>query len=121
MSSLDAAALAVPKGSLVLVTGANGLVGSHIADQYLYYGYKVRGTARDTDKNAWLVDFFRARYGEDSFELFKVPDMNAEGAYDDAVKGRPFLRRDRKGIFGPGSSQARFSQASPFSRTRPPS
>ncbi|KAH7144207.1 hypothetical protein B0J13DRAFT_635165 [Dactylonectria estremocensis] len=79
--------LAVPKGSTVLVTGANGLLGSHIADQFLTYGYKVRGTVRDPEKSSWLADVFEKSYGKGSFELFKVPDMVAESAFSDAVKG----------------------------------
>lgn len=79
--------LAVPKGSAVLVTGANGLLGSHIADQFLTYGYKVRGTVRDLEKSSWLVDVFEKNYGKGSFELFKVPDMAVESAYNEAVKG----------------------------------
>ncbi|KAK7716924.1 hypothetical protein SLS64_002467 [Diaporthe eres] len=78
---------AVPKGSTVLVTGANGLLGSHIADQFLEYGYKVRGTVRDTEKNAWLQALFDKKYGKGSFELFKVADLTSEGAFDEAVKG----------------------------------
>lgn len=79
--------LAVPKGSTVLVTGANGLLGSHIADQFLEHGYKVRGTVRDTEKNAWLQAAFEKKYGKGSFELVKVSDLTAEGAFDEAVKG----------------------------------
>ena len=79
--------LAVPKGSTVLVTGANGLLGSHIADQFLEHGYKVRGTVRDTEKNAWLQTVFDKKYGKGSFELFKVPDLTVDGAFDEAVKG----------------------------------
>ncbi|RKK57111.1 hypothetical protein BFJ69_g17579 [Fusarium oxysporum] len=84
MSPLDNPA--VPKGSTVLVTGANGLLGSNIADQFLEYGYRVRGTVRDTEKNAWLQTLFDKKYGEGKFELFKVPDLEVEGAFDEAVK-----------------------------------
>ncbi|KAK7419023.1 hypothetical protein QQX98_003525 [Neonectria punicea] len=85
MPSLDN--LAVPKGATVLVTGANGLLGSHIADQFLEYGYNVRGTVRDTEKNAWLVDVFEKNHGPGRFELHRVADMAAEGAFDEAIKG----------------------------------
>ncbi|KAH7247627.1 uncharacterized protein BKA55DRAFT_676928 [Fusarium redolens] len=77
----------VPKGSLVLVTGANGLLGSHIAKQFLEYGYKVRGTVRDATKFSWLLELFRKDYGRDSFELVQVDDLAAKGALDEAVKG----------------------------------
>ncbi|KAG8158145.1 hypothetical protein KVR01_011906 [Diaporthe batatas] len=79
--------LAVPKGSLVLVTGANGLLGSHIADQFLEHGYRVRGTVRDTEKNAWLQALFDQKHGGGNFELYKVADLQADGAFDEAVKG----------------------------------
>ncbi|KAF9873042.1 aldehyde reductase [Colletotrichum karsti] len=79
--------LAIPKGSTVLVTGANGLLGSHIAKQFLEYGYKVRGTVRNPDKVGWLSAAFDKAYGEGKFELVKVADMAAEGAFDEAVKG----------------------------------
>lgn len=79
--------LAIPKGATVLVTGANGYIGSHVADQYLLRGYKVRGTVRDQNKNAWLAEFFHHRYGRDSFELVSVSDLAVDGAFDEAVKG----------------------------------
>ncbi|KAM5347407.1 hypothetical protein ACJ41O_010412 [Fusarium nematophilum] len=78
---------AVPKGSIVLVTGANGFLGSHIADQFLRHGYKVRATVRDPSKESWAVNVFSKLYGKDSFELVAVPEMEVDGAYDEAVKG----------------------------------
>ncbi len=86
MTPLDNAV--IPKGSLVLVTGANGLMGSHVAKQFLEYGYKVRGTVRDTTKFKWLVELFQKEYGKDSFELVHVDDLAAKGAFDKTVKGK---------------------------------
>jgi nucleoside-diphosphate-sugar epimerase len=80
---------AIPKGSTVLVTAANGFIGSHIADQFLHHGFKVRGTVRNVDKNAWLTSTFDKKYGSGRFELWNISDMAAEGAFDDAVKGTP--------------------------------
>jgi nucleoside-diphosphate-sugar epimerase len=74
-------------GSLVVVTGVNGLIGSHIADQLLVRGYNVRGAVRDVEKSRWLSDFFGGRHKDAKFELVSVPDMSAEGCYDEAVKG----------------------------------
>ncbi|KAJ3544014.1 hypothetical protein NM208_g3266 [Fusarium decemcellulare] len=85
MGSLDNPA--VQKGALVLVTGVNGFLGSHIADQFLEHGYKVHGTVRNVDKCSWLVKLFEKKYGEGNFHLVEVPDMIAEGAFDEAVKG----------------------------------
>ncbi|KAF4449991.1 aldehyde reductase, partial [Fusarium albosuccineum] len=84
MGSLNT--LAVPKGSTVLVIGANGLLGSHIADQFLDYGYNVRGAVRDLDKNSWLSTVFDKKYGKGVFELARVSDMASKGAFTEAVK-----------------------------------
>lgn len=78
---------AVPKGSTVLVTGANSYIGSHVADQLLLLGYKVRGTARDATKAKRVQDLFDKKYGTGKFEGVVVPDMSVEGAYDEVIKG----------------------------------
>lgn len=79
-------AFAIPKGSTVLVTGVNGLIGSHIANQFLEHGYNVRGTVRDLGANNWVVSAFE-KFGNGRFELVKVVDMNSRGAFDEAIKG----------------------------------
>lgn len=78
----------IPKGSWVLVTGVNGYVASHTADQLLQHGYKVRGTVRNTTKNQWIKDLFDRKYGAGCFELVQVEDMTSPGAFDHAVKGK---------------------------------
>ena len=78
---------AIPKDSLVLVTGANGFIGSHVVDQFLGAGYKVRGTARSESKGAWVKELFDKKYGPGKFELAVVPDMNQKGAFNEAMKG----------------------------------
>lgn len=84
---------AVAPGSTVLVTGANGFVGAHVADQLLHRGYKVRGTVRDAVKHQWLAKLFSQKYGAGNFELVTVKDMREPGAFDDAVSGTyPYLR-----------------------------
>ena len=75
-------------GSIVLVTGANGFIGSHVADQLIQAGYRVRGTARDISKISWVKDLFDERHGPGKFEPVVVADMAKPGAYDDACKGR---------------------------------
>ncbi|RAK84428.1 NAD(P)-binding protein [Aspergillus costaricaensis CBS 115574] len=77
----------IPKDSWVLVTGANGYVASHTADQLLQQGYRVRGTVRDPSKSRWIEHLFHEKYGADRFELVRVEDMTAPGAFDQAVKG----------------------------------
>lgn len=78
---------AIEKGSTVLVTAANGFIGSNIADQFLRLGYKVRGTTRKPEKNAWLSKLFDSKYGPGKFEFVAVPDMEADEAFDRATKG----------------------------------
>jgi nucleoside-diphosphate-sugar epimerase len=78
----------ITKGSTVLVTGANGFIGSHIVDQLLKLDYKVRGTVRTEAKGKWVQDFFDNKYGQGKLELVVVPAMGVKGAFDDAVKGQ---------------------------------
>jgi nucleoside-diphosphate-sugar epimerase len=78
----------IPTGSRVLVTGINGLIGAHVADQILSAGYIVRGTVRNTEKNSWVIDVFEKKYGKGKVELVQVEDLTAEGAFDDAMKGK---------------------------------
>ncbi|KAH9205319.1 hypothetical protein DL95DRAFT_528881 [Leptodontidium sp. 2 PMI_412] len=77
----------IPLGSTVLVTGINGYVGSHVADQLLLAGYKVRGTARDPQKAAGLVALWDGKYGKNKVEVITVKNMVVAGAFDEAVKG----------------------------------
>lgn len=87
MSSSPTDQFVAPKGSAVLITGAAGFIGSHIADQFLKHGYKVRGTTRSPEKNAWISDLFDKRYGPSNFELAAVPDMAEPNAFAQVVKG----------------------------------
>lgn len=84
---LSPADASLPKGSLVLVTGANGYIASHIVDQVLLAGYHVRGTVRDAAKAAWTTEVFNSRHGAGTYSAVVVPDMAVDGAFDDAVKG----------------------------------
>ena len=78
----------IPKGSWILVTGANGFLASHIVRQFLQRGYKVRGTVRDPSKSSWLTqDVFKTHADDGSFEMVHVPDLGAKDAFADAVIG----------------------------------
>ncbi|KXX77811.1 Aldehyde reductase 2 [Madurella mycetomatis] len=77
----------IPPSSLILVTGANGLIASHIVDQLLAAGYLVRGTVRSASRCSYLTALFNTRHGPNRFELFEVPDVTAPGAWDVALKG----------------------------------
>ena len=85
--SLTSESFAISKGSTIFITGVNGFIGSHIADQFLRLGFKVRGTTRSLEKNTWISALFKRRYGNGTFELAEVPDMRKQGAFVQAVKG----------------------------------
>ncbi|KAM0451770.1 hypothetical protein ACHAO4_005727 [Trichoderma viride] len=76
---------AIPRGSLVLVTGANGYIGSHVVDQLLALDYKVRGTVRD--KKPWLDEYFEKKYGKGKFESVAVQAIEDAGAFANVAEG----------------------------------
>lgn len=76
---------ALPSGSLVLVTGANGFIGSHVVNTFLELGYRVRGTVREP--KPWLDDFFTNKYGVGKFESAVVPQIDVADAFKECIKG----------------------------------
>ncbi|KZP20199.1 NAD-P-binding protein [Athelia psychrophila] len=75
--------MSTEKSELILVTGANGFLGSHIIHQLLEKGYRVRGTARGP-KVALSREIFSS-YG-DKFEVIAVNDT-AKDDVSEAVQG----------------------------------
>lgn len=78
---------AIPKGSTVLVTGANGFIGSHVCNELLQLGFNVRGTVRDVSKCAWLPEALKRQRQKGDFMLVSLPDMEKECAFDAAIEG----------------------------------
>ncbi len=78
---------AIPLDSTVLVTGINGYIGTHVADQLLLAGYRVRGTVRDEAKAKTVRELFAGKYGEDRIATVIVADMSVPGAFDEACQG----------------------------------
>ncbi|RAQ41226.1 cinnamoyl-CoA reductase [Aspergillus flavus] len=74
MASIEKEQYAIAPGSRVLVTGANGFIGSHVVQQLLSLGYVVRGTVRS--QKPWLDELFRSKYGPNSFEPVVIPDLS---------------------------------------------
>jgi nucleoside-diphosphate-sugar epimerase len=84
--------LAIQPGTTIFVTGANGLIGSHVIEQLLKMGYNVRGAVRSVGKCQWLADYFRNTNESVKLELVEVPDMTVDGCYDEAVQGKSSAR-----------------------------
>lgn len=78
---------ALAPGDLLLVTGASGFIGSHVAHEALKAGLRVRLTVRTQEKGEKLISAFGSEYGTDKIELALVPDMSQPGAYNEAIKG----------------------------------
>ena len=94
----DAQQEPIPNDATILVTGANGFVGSHVADKFLQRGFKVRGVVRDRARSAWLAQLFHNKYGRDSFDLFPVADMATEGAFSEAAAGTSPSQQHEQGM-----------------------
>jgi nucleoside-diphosphate-sugar epimerase len=71
----------------VLVTGINGYIGSHIGLQLLHKGYSVLGTVRTISKAQRLLEGAYKDYTS-QLKVVEVPDISAEGAFDESVKGK---------------------------------
>ncbi|KAF5973505.1 NADPH-dependent aldehyde reductase [Fusarium bulbicola] len=79
---------AIPRGSWVLVTGANCYTGSHVVIELLKQGFKVRGTVRDLSYSKWLLEHpaVEPHADEGKVELV-VANTSKPGDFDEAVKG----------------------------------
>ncbi|KAK7591627.1 hypothetical protein V3481_006270 [Fusarium oxysporum f. sp. vasinfectum] len=80
--------MAIPRGSWVLVTGANCYTGSHVVIELLKQGFKVRGTVRDLSYSKWLLEHpsVKPHTDEGKVELV-VANTSKPGDFDEAVKG----------------------------------
>lgn len=71
----------------VLVTGINGYLASNIGMAVLQRGYRLRGTVRAAERASQLMNGPWQEYAS-RIEIVEVPDICAESAFDEAVKGQ---------------------------------
>ncbi|KAL7650373.1 hypothetical protein ACMYSQ_012170 [Aspergillus niger] len=70
--------------SVILVSGANGFLGTWIVRQLLEEGYSVRAAVRTMERGAYLKELFKS-HGE-RLEIVAVGDLTEVNAFSDAVK-----------------------------------
>lgn len=69
----------------VFVSGATGFLAQHICQQLIDRGYYVVGSVRSAEKGQDLKKLLKS----DNFSFEIVPDIVAEGAFDEALKNNP--------------------------------
>ncbi|KAF7585964.1 hypothetical protein BBP40_009755, partial [Aspergillus hancockii] len=87
--------------SLALITGATGFIGSQVALRVLQAGYRVRLAIRRAEQADKLRRIF-ADY-EKLLEFAIVPDITAEGCFDDALKDAEYVLHLASPLPKPGS------------------
>uniref|UniRef100_A0A0W0G8E9 Putative D-lactaldehyde dehydrogenase n=1 Tax=Moniliophthora roreri TaxID=221103 RepID=A0A0W0G8E9_MONRR len=76
-----------PSNYTVLVTGANGYIAAWIVAILLERGYTVHATVRSESRGEKLLETHKASVDSGKLKLVIVKDMQADGAWDEAVKG----------------------------------
>ncbi|KAL2393208.1 hypothetical protein ABEF93_001167 [Exophiala dermatitidis] len=86
-SGVDSTSTSASNSSkIILVTGINGYIASHIGLQLLERDYTVRGTSRSpAAKEHLLTGAFRNH--KHRYQHVVVPDIAVPGAFDEAVRG----------------------------------
>jgi len=74
--------------SKVLLTGGSGFLGAHVLDTLLKRGHSVVTTVRNSPKADKIREAY-PQYSKDKLDFAFVPDIAAEGAFDEAVKSSP--------------------------------
>ncbi|MGN6551582.1 MAG: SDR family NAD(P)-dependent oxidoreductase [Pararhizobium sp.] len=70
----------------VLITGASGFIGKHLAREFLAHGYRVRGTVREAARGEALRETLARHVEADRFEAV-VADLLSDEGWEAAVRG----------------------------------
>lgn len=87
MTSTSSDQKVLVRGDRVLITGASGWLGSHIAEEALKRGLRVRLSTRSQEKIQPLVDALKTNFDASDIDVAVVTDFAQPGAYDEAIKG----------------------------------
>ncbi|TVY75622.1 putative NADPH-dependent methylglyoxal reductase GRP2, partial [Lachnellula suecica] len=79
-------ALPASNGKTVLITGIGGYIAGVLGHLLLTKGYNLRGTTRRAASLEPLLKGAYAPYA-DRIQIYEVPDMAVDGAFDEAAKG----------------------------------
>ncbi|KAF7377594.1 Aldehyde reductase 2 [Mycena sanguinolenta] len=77
----------ISKGSLILVTGSTGFIGSAVCDAVIAHGFRIRGVTRSLSKADALVKCLDAKYGRGLIEFVEVKDSTTSEAFDGVLEG----------------------------------
>ena len=76
---------------LVLITGGSGHLGFRTLVFALHSGYRIRAAVRSPSKAALIREAKSIQAHLDKLEFVVVPEILADGAYDEAVKGVDYI------------------------------
>jgi uncharacterized protein YbjT (DUF2867 family) len=85
----------------VLVTGGSGHVGFRALAFALQSGYRVRAAVRSPEKATQIKSAKSIQGYSDRLEFVMVPDIVADGAYEEAVKGVDYVLHVASPIYFP--------------------
>ena len=80
-----------PESTTVLVTGAGGFIASHCILQLLQGGYSVRGTLRDSSREAELREALAKHVDLDRKLEFVLADLLEDEGWEQAAEGCDFV------------------------------